>query len=949
MLAPAVLIAAAPVATQPQVVHGHIPKITRRLTPRGRLDATRHMRVTIGLPLRNREQLTNFLADVYNPSSPNFRHFLKPDEFAAKFGPSQADYQKVINFAKGHGLIVKGTHPNRTLVDVEGSVANIEKAFHVHMLVFQHPIEKRTFFAPDAEPSVDLDVPLLAISGLDNYVKPRPRIHVTRASLRPKVRPLIGPGGGGGGGGNPGPFEGYQFLAAYLPGRFAAAVVDTNVTFGAGQSVGVFELFGFSQQDIMDYEDDAQIPYVTVTPVLIDGASGDDTQYTYFDPQTAEPNGYANYGVEAAADIELAIAMAPNLHQVLVYEGPTPQDEPPLGTNVVQDATTTAQINDVLDKMATDDAANQLSCSYGFDINLSTVQIFQQMAAQGQSFFQASGDSGAFSSSVDEPADDPYVTVVGGTTLTTSTNDDSWNSEVVWLTPAGTGDFGNPTPQVSSGGGISTVYPIPPWQQGISMTANQGSTTMRNLPDVAMVANNITVIWGNDTEFSFSFPSPEAGTSLAAPLWAGFTAIVNQEASSNSELSVGFINPALYAIAKSTNYASCFHDIIVGANTNSSSPTKYFAKAGYDLCSGWGSMNGDNLLPALLAPPVDDLRIKSPVGFTAHGPIGGPFSTNSQTFSVANMGAAPVTWSLINTSSWLNVSSGGGTLNPGDNTQVTVSLNANANQLLIQHVSGNVIFNNLTAGTTQNRQFDLYVGNGGFENGNFTNWTMVGDPALNIVLAGDDADVAGEPAFPNEPDSAFVHSGIYGAYLGQFPGDGEDASGTLWQTVPTTAGQKLLVSFSVASYSAYDPPTNSFSVSWNGSTLFTQTNLLTGSTWTNMQYTVTPTGSSGTLQFEFSNSSGAFALDDVTVEPLPSMVGSSPPPVLNSTTVAGGNISFNWDAIPNDSYQIQSTTNLDAGWTNVGSPIVATNGVMSVSLPTGSAPQGFYRIIKLPQ
>ena len=82
--------------------------------------------------------------------------------------------------------------------------------------------------------------------------------------------------------------------------------------------------------------------------------------------------------------------------------------------------------------------------------------------------------------------------------------------------------------------------------------------------------------------------SPEAGTSLAAPLWAGFMALVNQQAAANGQPPIGFVNPALYAIGKSTNYHSCFHDITTGSNTNSSSPTKYQAVAGYDLCTGWG-------------------------------------------------------------------------------------------------------------------------------------------------------------------------------------------------------------------------------------------------------------------------------------------------------------------------------------------------------------------------
>src|SRR5262249_42472912 len=155
---------------------------------------------------------------------------------------------------------------------------------------------------------------------------------------------------------------------------------------------------------------------------------------------------------------------------------------------------------------------------------------------------------------------------------------------------------GNSVPPEASAGGISTVYSIPSWQQGISMTANQGSTTMRNTPDVSLVADNITVFWGN-TLFGFgedgggnSLPLQVGGTSLAAPLWAGFMALVNQQAVANGQPTIGFANPALYAIAKSTNYAACFHDVITGNNETSSSPTKYSATGGYDLCTGWGSM-----------------------------------------------------------------------------------------------------------------------------------------------------------------------------------------------------------------------------------------------------------------------------------------------------------------------------------------------------------------------
>ena len=928
--ASAVLSAPASGAAQPQILSNHVPKITKTLSALGRLDANYRLEVAIGLPLRNREQLTNLLEDIYNPSSPNFRHFLKPDEFAASFAPSVEDYQSVMDFAKANHLTVTHTHPNRTLVQLSGSVKDIENAFHVHLQTFKHPKENRTFFAPDVEPSLDLNTPVLAISGLDNYVKPRPHIHPSGKSPQQRIRTLGGGGGGGdgGGGSNTGPFEGYDLRNAY------AAGVSLD---GTGQTIGLFELFGFSAQDIQDYEDEAGIfPYVNVQPVLIDGASGDDSSVDWIDNP-----GYLDYSFEVTGDIEMAISMAPGLSNVLVYEGPTPQDVPPLGTNYIQDATTTAQINDVLNRMATDDLAEQLSCSYGFDINLSTVQIFQQYAAQGQSFFLASGDGGAYSTGADEPADDPYITIVGGTTLTTSSAG-AWSSETAWLTPATSDPLEGDTPEAASGGGISLVYGIPSWQQGISMTANQGSTTMRNMPDVSMVANNLNLVWGNDF-IGASSDFAEGGTSLATPLWAGLVALANQQATANGQPPIGFVNPALYAIAKSSSYQSCFHDITTGSNTNSSSPTKYNAVAGYDLCTGLGTPNGGNLIPALLAPPSDNLLVTPPLGFTAFGPGGGPFTANSQTYTLKNTGSTSLNWSLVNTSSWLIVSSTTGSLNPGASTTITINLNSAANNFLINHASANVVLNNLTAGTTQNRQFDLYAGNGGFETGGLDDWTLVGSTDLDFALAADDVDVAGSAALSGQADGLFVHSGLYGAYLGEWGWDGNPAVGSLSQAVATTANQEYLVSFWLTCVPDDQGVTtnNQFIAKWNNSTLYARTNLNAFS-WTNLQFIVPATAASTTLEFDFNNDPGAFSLDDVTVQTVSG-------PVLKSAVVSSGKIAISWSAFLNVSYQIQSTTNLsNSGWTNLGSPILATTNVINVSLPVGNAQNQFYRVLLSP-
>ena len=177
---------------RPQVLHAHVPRDPPGTFPRwaGSLPATKCSWPSVCRCAIANSSPVHLPAGIYDPSSPNFRHFLKPGEFAASFGPSAEDYQSVIDFAKAHHLKIVRTHSNRTLVDVSGSVADVENAFHVHLRTFKHPKENRIFFAPDAEPSLDLKTPVLAISGLDNYTRPKPRIHPSGTYLRPDVRPL---------------------------------------------------------------------------------------------------------------------------------------------------------------------------------------------------------------------------------------------------------------------------------------------------------------------------------------------------------------------------------------------------------------------------------------------------------------------------------------------------------------------------------------------------------------------------------------------------------------------------------------------------------------------------------------------------------------------------------------------------------------------------------------
>lgn len=524
-------VSTVPAARAAQVIHRHLPTAALNLKPLGSLPPTERLDLIIGLPLRNPEALTNLLQQLYQPGNPRFHRYLTPARFAQQFGPAEQDYQSVIAFAKTNGFTVTGTHPNRTLVDINASVADIERVLHVHMRTYQHPTESRTFFAPDADPSVDLGIPILSIKGLDNYSLPHRMGYEVPASSRPNQQTGSGPGGY---------FIGSDYRHAYAPG--------VTLT-GAGQSVALFELDGYYDSDITNYEALAGLRDVTLTNILIDG----------FDGTPGSGNG------EVSLDIEIAISMAPGLSSVLVYEGPT---------------SSVQNFDDVLSQIATDDKAEQISSSWGFTIDATSEQTFQQYAAQGQSFFEACGDGGAYPGAVNTPADDPWVTSVGGTELTTVTNGETWSSETTWQ---------------NGGGGISTVYAIPSWQKGVSMASNQGSIYSRNVPDVSMVAADCWSI-ENDGQGLIAF-----GTSISAPMWAGFTALANEQAAASSRPPLGLLNPLLYAIGTNASYSTAFHDITTGNDTNSSSPTRFFAVPGYDLCTGWGTPNGTNLINALVA------------------------------------------------------------------------------------------------------------------------------------------------------------------------------------------------------------------------------------------------------------------------------------------------------------------------------------------------------------
>jgi subtilase family serine protease len=176
---------------------GHVPAAVGRLVPAGRLAASKRLVLAIGLPVRNRDELASFLNEIYDPASPNYRHYLTPEQFTARFGPTEEDYAAVIAFARTNGLEVIGRHPNRLLLNVGGSVADIERAFRVTLRLYQHPAEGRQFFAPDTEPSVASGLPIADVSGLNNYDVPHPLAR-KQISLEPRSNATPNAGSAGG-------------------------------------------------------------------------------------------------------------------------------------------------------------------------------------------------------------------------------------------------------------------------------------------------------------------------------------------------------------------------------------------------------------------------------------------------------------------------------------------------------------------------------------------------------------------------------------------------------------------------------------------------------------------------------------------------------------------------------------------------------------------------------
>jgi subtilase family serine protease len=556
----------------------------------GDLPATTALSIDVALRPADPAALEAFDQAVTSPASSLFRHFLAPGEFQSRFGPGAAVIAATRAWLVGEGLVVGPTASDGLLIPVSGSALSLGRAFGIGF-VQDRLSTGRIVREPTARPEIPsaLASSVGGVVGLDNLSLARPQTARPPAGSRSTLAPSdSGPVSHAGPSGcNEAGATATDLAQAYR----MSSLYPANE--GQGVTVGIYELEPYLTSDISGFEACySPAPSPLITPISVDGA------LTTTGPGSGE----------SALDIEMVAGLAPQAN-IDVYVGRN------FGVGPL----------DVYTAMVDQDAAQVLSTSWGeceADAGLAEIGVestlFQQAAAQGQSFIAAAGDEGSedcnvpgfsFNTAlqVDDPASQPWVTAVGGT-AGPPPNESVWN----------TGSL-----EGTTGGGNSTTWTMPSWQLGpgvesgftkandsftgaspCPVSAGAGTVSCREVPDVVSdgdPSSGYATFWNGGWHMV-------GGTSMGAPLWASIAALADQSAGPPSRL--GQLNPALYQAGCLSNRP--FNDITTGNNqplgsTPSDPPTTpggpdYPATSGYDLASGLGSPVASALLADLVTP-----------------------------------------------------------------------------------------------------------------------------------------------------------------------------------------------------------------------------------------------------------------------------------------------------------------------------------------------------------
>ncbi|MEV0487755.1 S53 family peptidase [Streptomyces sp. NPDC050508] len=518
---PTAYAAAQPHTTRAAIAGDVLQGLNHDAARTGAVSAAKRISVAISLTPRNNKGLDAFIANVSNPRSSSYGHYLTKAQFAARFGRTDAEVKQVKDFLRAQGLTVGKVHSGNLLVDASGTAAQLEKAFGTKLSTWKDAKSGRAFYANETAPTLPTGIAGLVsdVTGLNN----RAQLHHQGSA---KVNPHNGPGGG------------------YTPAQIKGGYNVSGTYTGSGQKIALLEFDGFAQSNITKYDTNYSLGSPTPTVSKVDGGSG----------------ALGDGQVEVELDIEVLHAIAPKAN-VTVFEGPN------------SDAGEVDTYQAIVDSgIPTTSISWGASESQRTTSNINAVDaVFKAGAAEGLGFYAASGDDGSDdagdgTTTVDYPAADPYVTGVGGTTLTV-TSANAWSKETAWS---------------GGGGGKSSVFKIPSWQTAVQKSAGGG---YRQVPDVSALANPSPGV----SIYSQGSWGTVGGTSAAAPEWAAFGALYNQQAAAAGKANLGFANPALY-----TASGTGFHDITSGSNG------AYSAATGWDFTTGWGSYNAATLATKLL-------------------------------------------------------------------------------------------------------------------------------------------------------------------------------------------------------------------------------------------------------------------------------------------------------------------------------------------------------------
>jgi kumamolisin len=544
--------AAAPIGSSMVNLNGTLRPEISKIRPLGHHDPQSKMQVTVALKLRNTDELDRFLAEVNDPASPRYHHFLTPAEFKAEYGPTANQVNAVVQYLGSRGLHVQDVSRDNLLIHVKGDSGSIERGFGIR--INDYSFQGRKVFAASAEAQMRPDVAryVESVIGLDDLARFKP--HLARAHAcdgGPNVCVSSDP----------------SHAISHGPVEIATAydwpsITDTSNGSGVTIAIGTAESSGIgSSPDFNVFWDFYGLPHHSISAIAVDGNSG-----------------LTDGTIESTLDVEYSGAMAPGANIVLY----------------VADVATLPDLIDVYEAVADDNTAQIFSTSWGLmESSWTTGQlrsadnIFRQMAAQGISAFAAAGDDGSSDDRgnpsgpaiADFPSSNPYVLAAGGTNLQLNT-DGTIADESAWNELSA--GFG------ATGGADSAFYPKPPWQTG---TGVPGSNH-RKTSDLSMDADPET---GYVVYEAGSWQLGNGGTSFVAPELAGLFAVKVSQTGSR----FGQAAPAVYAAANGANYASDFNDVTSGDNGAHSAGT------GWDYPTGWGSPNATNLLADLAVQATD--------------------------------------------------------------------------------------------------------------------------------------------------------------------------------------------------------------------------------------------------------------------------------------------------------------------------------------------------------